>query len=87
MTDARGKPVPRYTHDCEKCEYLGTYNDHDLYHCNKMGRLPTVIARRSSEPSDYLSGMSIAARVRSGQTDLLPLRVAYLIAEDLGLLE
>jgi hypothetical protein len=54
-----------YDHDCDACTFLGTWrgdakhgagiHDHDLYYCG--GRWPTVIARCSSEGSDYMSGI------------------------------
>jgi hypothetical protein len=64
---------PTYTHDCEFCKFLGTiesdYYNHDngvmdkidLYFCGTdkpYGN--TVVARRSSEGSDYSSGMIFA---------------------------
>lgn len=88
-----------YKHDCETCAYLGTYNDCDLYYC-PVGDLrgpPTVIARASSEPRDYESGIALArflvcadvgfeAFATDGRLALLSaLRVAYLIARDAGL--
>lgn len=60
---------PLYEHDCDSCVYLGrhtTVNEHpfpsatvewDLYYCKSE---PTVIARHSSEPSEYRSGLEIA---------------------------
>lgn len=49
---------PQYKHDCDECFYLGRYNGKDLwYHQNPVAGLCTVIARRSSEGSDYSSGL------------------------------
>jgi hypothetical protein len=45
--------TPKYIHDCEECEYLGQYAEADLYF--HKGALATLIARFSSEPSDYAS--------------------------------
>lgn len=42
---------PRYTHDCDLCTFLGHYLHWDLYVCGTRN----VVARRSSEDSDYLS--------------------------------
>jgi hypothetical protein len=42
---------PLYLHDCKDCIYLGNYENCDLYVCGE-----SVVARRSSEPSDYDSG-------------------------------
>lgn len=44
---------------CGECTWLGQFGDVDLYHCAQGGH-PTVLAVRSSEPSDYLSGMVFA---------------------------
>ena len=49
----------KYKHDCTECIPLGEFNDTDLYFCDK-GFEPTVISRRSNEPSDYCSGMYFA---------------------------
>jgi len=46
----------RYTHDCPRCHFLGQHQDQDLYFC-EQGQRPTVIARFSSKPSDYESGI------------------------------
>jgi len=51
--------MPNHTHDCDKCIYLGetgTPKPTDLYYC-EQGGFPTLIARYSSEPSDYSSGL------------------------------
>lgn len=48
---------PRYTHDCLHCQYLGRFDATDLYFCDQGGGSPTVIARHSSEGSDYKSGL------------------------------
>ena len=56
--------TPKYEHDCDRCVYLGEYvDDHvddrpsaDLYWCR--GPIPTVVARWSSEPSCYTSGIA-----------------------------
>jgi len=46
----------RFTHDCDKCNYLGRHNEFDLYFCATE---PTVIARYGEE-ADYKSGMGFA---------------------------
>lgn len=59
---------PRYEHDCSKCIFLGHYNKYDLYMCGAWEGEPeitdfvlnTVIARKSSEGSDYCSGTVFA---------------------------
>lgn len=52
------QPRPRYAHDCVACRFLGWHGSYDLYYCDQGGTAPTVIARWSSEPSAYLSGLS-----------------------------
>jgi hypothetical protein len=79
----------KFQHVCDDCRFLGHYQNADLYFCGPEG-MPavssTVIARFSDEASDYVSGLPI------GQIPLLDhcatahLRVAYLIARDMGLL-
>lgn len=52
---------PRYKHDCSQCIFLGYYQQYDLYFCRHTYYLiPTVIARFSSEPEDYTSGLGLA---------------------------
>lgn len=80
------KPV--HTHDCSACTFLGCYNGHDLYHCSQA--LPTVIARHGSGGGDYVSGAAIAAATTfTGEAGTFvgsrALRVAWLIARDIGL--
>lgn len=54
-----------YIHDCPKCVYLGFDKSDkgipiDLYFCGQHG-IPTVIARYSSQGSDYVSGLALAS--------------------------
>lgn len=52
--------TPKFIHDCSTCKFLGHVDGHDLYfHASSTpgGFNETVIARASSEPSDYQSGM------------------------------
>jgi hypothetical protein len=50
---------PRYKHDgCSSCQYLGRFKDYDLYYCEGI-TTKTVLARYSSEPSEYLSGWGL----------------------------
>lgn len=53
---------PKYTHDCKVCTFVGNHNSTDLYYCQNGGPGPTVIARRSTEPSDYMSGLTFAVQ-------------------------
>ena len=55
-------PKPQFKHDCEICYPLGQVDTSsadlpagDVYVC-PQGGFPTVVIRRSDEPSDYLSG-------------------------------
>lgn len=48
---------PLYQHNCDSCVFLGTSDDVDMYyHMNEHPALRKVIARFSSEDSDYTSG-------------------------------
>lgn len=50
--------TPKYTHDCDKCQFLGIAHDHDLYVCGARvipGMGPSVIARFGNEGPEYLS--------------------------------
>jgi hypothetical protein len=78
---------PVHAHDCEACLFLGQYGEADLYLCPKEAGGPTVIARFSGEPSDYASGMPIAESKTFPTATIRPLRVAWLIARDCGLVE
>lgn len=88
-----GVEAPLHTHDCDRCVFLGTYERHDLYYCGsqRIGST-TVIARWGSDGSEYSSGIEIAValetRGRVNAQDLgsttRALRVAYLIARDVG---
>ena len=42
--------VPQFTHDCNACKFITTVGDIDVYTCGG-----TIIARFSSEGSDYAS--------------------------------
>ena len=70
----------RYAHDCDDCKPLGQFGGADLYYCDQQGAGPTVIARHSSTPSDYSSGLYFAkinpelreAKARAIKAGLLP---------------
>jgi|GEM_PF-2231443 len=56
--------TPKYEHDCEKCEYLGTFFDYDVYLCREdRHRGGTIIARYDDEGPDYYSS-SVAPLMR-----------------------
>lgn len=69
---------PLFQHDCERCTFLGSYQEQDLYHCLQSNLGPTVIARRSSEGSDYSSGFIFVQRDPA-------LREAWMRAKEKGL--
>ncbi len=53
----------RYIHDCASCVFLGQYEKVDLYVCIKDEdgiTMDTVVARFSSKPPAYLSGLMFA---------------------------
>ena len=50
--------MPKFKHDCDKCQFLGTEHNHDLYICaSRMipGLGPSVVARFGNEGPDYTS--------------------------------
>ena len=59
------KAANRFQHDCENdCLFLGPYNNdgvyYDLYvHQDALNKIDTVIARYGSEPSYYISGVTL----------------------------
>lgn len=68
----------KFTHDCDKCQFLGHYEGHDLWYCAPPG--VTIIARWGSDGPDYCSGMVF------GREDKIPeLGEAFRRAEALGL--
>ena len=77
--------VPAFTHDCDACTFLGTYDEADLYHCGQGGRIPTVIARYSSEGPDYASGLYGLDNDGAMCTLRAPRRVARALAAARGL--
>jgi hypothetical protein len=78
----RHAPAPRFKHDCNTCIYLGSETVgghlHDLYFHPDTSH-PSVIARESSEPGDYRSGLSFVDRDGA-------LALAYIRAQRRGLL-
>lgn len=70
---------PRYTHDCNVCVFLGRCGSDDLYFCNGSSSYATVIARHSSDPADYISGMELIKFVPS-------LAIAHSLAVQSGLI-
>lgn len=48
--------TPTHQHDCELCQYLGTYKNKDLYF-HPSDYKPSVISRYGSEGWEYISGI------------------------------
>lgn len=80
---------PRYQHDCEKCVWLGRYNEYDLYACGKPSTegndeilekviVNSIIARRSSKPEDYKSGTCFAFSGKSPELEQALARVVLM---------
>lgn len=47
---------PKFKHDCDKCEFVGHFFNHDVYFCgNSMVKSNTIVARASDEGPDYAS--------------------------------
>jgi hypothetical protein len=51
---------PKFTHDCDRCAFLGHYHNHDLYACARNGKIDTVIARYGDKGPEYASGLLFA---------------------------
>ena len=54
------KTEPLFDHDCDKCNFLGSFKSHDLYHCKQGNSRDTIIARYGSNGPDYKSGLVFA---------------------------
>jgi hypothetical protein len=48
---------PKFQHDCQNCQYLGTFYDLDVYLCNRPGDVSdgSIIARFGDYCGDYYS--------------------------------
>lgn len=50
--------MPKYTHDCEECVFIGTFENIDLWvhpRIGDHGELLNVVARFSDDGPDYVS--------------------------------
>lgn len=74
-----GPEHPYFRHDCDRCTYLGSVEETDLYFCGAVKSLPTVVARTGDDPAEYESGLSFIEEVPL-------LALAYVRAQKLGLL-
>lgn len=80
----------RDDHDCEQCEYLGQYNEFDLYYCtnseNESSEV-TLLARWDSEPSQYTcypKSMLENSPTIIGKTRRPPIREALRLYQSVG---
>ena len=77
--------MPRFTHDCDTCTFLGSDEGHDFYFCGSSHPFPTVIARYGSDGPEYASGLEIAEAL-AGSKENHPLVKALRLAQEKGLL-
>lgn len=70
--------VAAHKHDCNECDFLGSWGREDLYFCGDSA-MPTVIARHSSDGGDYVSGMTLIAYIPA-------LAIAHSLAVQAGLI-
>ena len=71
---------PIHKHDCECCQFLGSFKGEDLYY-HEENRI-TLIAR-FGEDGDYTSGLTFAKSEKDNPES--PIGEAYRRAEALGL--
>ena len=64
---------PRYTHDCDSCEFLGQYDKYDLYVCPDE---PTIVARYGNDGCEYGSGLDFAVCCSQSEKYRKALRLA-----------
>lgn len=79
---------PRFTHDCDRCVFLGADEKYDFWFCpnTKSVTGQTVIARFGSEGPEYASGLEIAqALAQKGGNSEHPLVKALHLAEAQGM--
>lgn len=50
---------PKFSNSSDAREFLGHFQEHDLYFDPQMG-IPTIIARFGEDPPDYVSGLDFA---------------------------
>lgn len=74
--------TPRFVHEGECCKFLGHGLGCDLYWCGERSLAqPTVIARHSSLPEEYQSGLLMAMALDITE----PLALALALAREAGL--
>lgn len=57
----------RYIHDCDRCDFLGQFNEFDLYLC--PSGVGSVLARYSDAGPDY-SSSEISIKIRASMYEL-----------------
>ena len=77
-------PPTRYKHDCDRCIYLGRWDEYDLYFCADDLLGPTVVARYSSHGPDYASGLRVAAMIPELAEARTRAIAAGLLTSDMG---
>ena len=79
---------PQFEHDCDHCIFLGRYDGQDLYFHPQRSQIQgdTVISRYGVD-GDYSSGLMFGKEKKLGDPGIQHLRVAYLLARDLGLVD
>lgn len=71
---------PRFSHDCDRCNFLGRIGQFDVYCCPQHGN-PTVVARSSSLGPDYASWpLHLLKSNRNDLKNVTPDFVACLLA-------
>jgi len=55
---------PLFRHDCDNCQFLGNFQEHDLY-VHRHRTSDTVVARYGSEGPEYLSCPSNMIRIEN----------------------
>lgn len=79
---------PKFTHDCTACQFLGHYEGHDLYACDKKIE-KTLIARFGDHGPEYCSGLTFGKNMPLRRKDgsINVMRVAWLLAKDDGIFD
>jgi hypothetical protein len=55
----------RYTHNCIGCQFLGNYDDFDLYVCSQGDKeIDTLVARYGDELEKFIYGVDLAVGIK-----------------------
>jgi hypothetical protein len=86
--EERRREMPRFLHDCEDCKFITAKWGRDWYFCPVASSSGSIIARKSSVPSDYwampaseLLAIAEKESERKDSRDLLP-RALFLMARE-----